>query len=508
MTSRISHATAEYDGPLRENSSPEAPQFQQIQLPSTSPPACMQRKRSREDFEAEAEGLEDAPPSKQSRRQPSPSKTRLSKENLQILGTLNGDSMDPLIVDAPALKRTSSRRSIASSETGTNRTQRSTITAACYRHKHLAAVEIHIHAEPPDYIQAAIDRIVDGEVSVERRAEIRVISQELRDGCLRNVRAQAGEDDFLDPLHTALKALCLKNLCLHKQADWREELKPLIPLQSQFNSSFMSSVQQLEVDDESAPPRKRQQQPTGQPYISPESSTVNAHAPTSPNNAQELSMMAPPSLPRDCSSTKTPRPDISVGIQLSAIISTLSAKLNKAKARQFLAWLQNEMTQHEPSGPLEPMLIPVPAPRALDLAFPFAVVEGKAYSTGKQIFEAENQAAVSGACGLKIQLDLDNLVDGGATSSDALTKPPESEFPLFFSVCTQGPIHELWAHWTIVEDGVRMFESKLLDSCNALLSKHSEEFMVRVNNVGVWGTGPFMKSVVERLGKVAKKAKT
>lgn len=30
--------------------------------------------------------------------------------------------------------------------------------------------------------------------------------------------------------------------------------------------------------------------------------------------------------------------------------------------------------------------------------------------------------------------------------------------------------------------------------------------MVAVNNVCDWGTGPFMKSVVERLGKVARKA--
>jgi hypothetical protein len=30
--------------------------------------------------------------------------------------------------------------------------------------------------------------------------------------------------------------------------------------------------------------------------------------------------------------------------------------------------------------------------------------------------------------------------------------------------------------------------------------------MLRVNNVSNWGTGPFMKSVVDRLGKVLKAA--
>ena len=52
------------------------------------------------------------------------------------------------------------------------------------------------------------------------------------------------------------------------------------------------------------------------------------------------------------------------------------------------------------------------------------------------------------------------------------------------------------------------FESKLLDSCNALVLEHREDFVVRLNNVGNWDTGPFAKSVVERLGKVAVKAET
>lgn len=165
------------------------------------------------------------------------------------------------------------------------------------------------------------------------------------------------------------------------------------------------------------------------------------------------------------------------------------------------------MVQHKPDGPLEPMLIPVPAQRALDLAFPFAVVEGKAYSTGKQIFEAENQASVSGACGLKIQVDLDNLVYRSAIDSNKSRTVLDSEPPLFFSVCTQGPIHELWAHWTVVEDGVRKFGSKLIDSCNTLLLKQGQDFIVRLNNITRWGVGPFMESVVERLRTVAEMAK-
>ncbi|KAF1997753.1 hypothetical protein P154DRAFT_524611 [Amniculicola lignicola CBS 123094] len=506
--------------------------LQHIQLPPIPPapisqPAGTKRKRSQDsEAEAEAEGLEGVRPSKQLRELP-PSKHKLFEENLQKdlkveaneqelpppgyrlseknLQILNGEDMDPTANNAPALKRTSSRRSIAPSEAGTERTQRSSNTTAAYRHKNLAAVEIHMHAEPPDYIQTAIDRIIDAKVSEKRRSELRVIAQKLCDGCLKNVKAQAGEDDFIDPLHIALKDLGFENLCTHEKADWRGELKPVASQQSHFSSSFMSSVQQLEVNDVSAPPRKRQQQYAGEPYMSPESSTTNAtHTPT--NDSPESSTMPAPTPPG--SLIKTPRPDISMGIQLTALTSALSLRgLNKVKARTFLTWLQHEMVQRELDGPLEPMLLPVPAPRALDLAFPFAVVEGKAYSTGKQIFEAENQASVSGACGLKIQLDLDNLVNRSAKGSDASPTTSNTEPPLFFTTCTQGPIHELWAHWTVVEDGVRIFGSKLLDSCNALLLRQGEGFIVELNNIVVWGLGSFMKSVVERLGMVAEKAK-
>ncbi|KAF2006216.1 hypothetical protein P154DRAFT_255438 [Amniculicola lignicola CBS 123094] len=253
----------------------------------------------------------------------------------------------------------------------------------------------------------------------------------------------------------------------------------------------------LDVEDVSSLPRKRQS--TGEAYMSPKPSTNALPAYYPP----EASLMPPP--PPPGSLIKTPQPDISIGIQLTALISALTSRnLNKVEAEGFLTWLQDELVKYTPHGPRTPMLIAVPALRALDLAFPFAVVEGKAYSTGKQIFEAENQVSVSGACGLKIQLDLDNLVARGHTRSDA---PHITSTPLFFTICTEGPIHELWAHWADVEDGVRTFGSKLLDSCNALLLEQGESFLIKLNNISLWGLGPFMESVVERLIIVAGMAK-
>ena len=36
--------------------------------------------------------------------------------------------------------------------------------------------------------------------------------------------------------------------------------------------------------------------------------------------------------------------------------------------------------------------------------------------------------------------------------------------------------------------------------------ERAKDFIVKLNNVCIWGTGPFLKSVVEPLGKVASKA--
>ena len=107
------------------------------------------------------------------------------------------------------------------------------------------------------------------------------------------------------------------------------------------------------------------------------------------------------------------------------------------------------MAPSELGGPAEPLLVAVPTQLESDLVFPFAVVEGKAYSTCKQIFEAQNQAAVSGASGLKIQLSLNELVK--CSSSDVVPLTLNDQPPLFSSICTEGSCHELWAHYTYIE---------------------------------------------------------
>ncbi|KAI9807557.1 MAG: hypothetical protein M1825_005497 [Sarcosagium campestre] len=326
------------------------------------------------------------------------------------------------------------------------------------------------------------------------------IAQIFGDSCIRIPRAAKGEDDWLSPICTASTALGLKGLSVSRKASRRWELKSQVRQQSYFSwSSFIHNGQQLEVDDTSTPPRKRQQQSTNENYKPPEASQTNISTPPV-NNSQESSTLPPPvPAAEDRSPIETLQPSLSIGIYFKALVSALSSQnLSEVKARRFIDWLQNAMVQHGKDESFEPILPLVPAPLYSDLTFPFAVVEAKVCSTGRQIFKAENQAAVAMTCAQRILLCLDRLANTGKTTN---IRPH-----VLFSITTQGPMHELWIHWTVVEDGVRLFKAKVWDNWNVQLPEQAEDCIIKLNNVCAWGTGPSMQSVVKTLGKVAVQA--
>ncbi|KAH0565160.1 hypothetical protein GP486_001453 [Trichoglossum hirsutum] len=398
---------------------------------------------------------------------------QLSEEDIR---SLYREVMDT-VKDARPLKRRSLSCSITQSYMEVDTTQTllsSGVSNKTYRVKVFPAFKIELHAEPPAHIKAAVDRIVKAKAPDSRLAELRSIAARFRQKCITHVKSLSLEDDFISPLNYAIEALGFAAVITQAKTEWRTELKP---------TEFMPAVQRLE---------------TGQQQEAD-------HASVRPPKRQRLqSEKKGPYL-------KTPRPDVLIGIDLRSLILDLSQNLGDDEAAEFAQWLETFAMRRGPDMPFEPALIFKASDQASLLTFPFAVVEGKAYSTGRQIFEAENQAAVSGACGLKIQLDLDSLVNNGTTrsgtpptTSDTQPTSPKTDPPLFFSVTTQGPIHELWCHWTVVNSmGVRKFRSKFLGSYNGLSLKRAEKFIVKLNNVTNWGVGTFMKSVVERLGKIA-----
>lgn len=209
--------------------------------------------------------------------------------------------------------------------------------------------------------------------------------------------------------------------------------------------------------------------------------------------------MPPPPPPQsNLSSIKTPHPDISIGLRNAVVVNALQSQgLTKLEANNLLEDLQETKARNRS----EPALCSKPTQRALDIRFPFLLVEGKAYATGNPVFDAQNQAAVSGACALNILHHLDDL----ARSADS--ESPSKDRLMVFSVCTEGPYHELWAHYTTLEDGIRMYNMVILKTCNAVLYGELLGFLVAMKNVMSWGTGEFLENIAKQLGKLAKAAK-
>ena len=142
-----------------------------------------------------------------------------------------------------------------------------------------------------------------------------------------------------------------------------------------------------------------------------------------------------------------------------------------------------------------PLLYSEPTQASLQLRFPFFLVEGKSYATCKTIYEARNQAAVSGACSLKILHDLDSLVQKSNSGSYC------NRQPIVFSVCTEGPIHQLWVHYTIGGhgDGNHLYYMAQVKTCDVGIYADIPAFLEMVNNVMRWGAGEYMKEIAEQL---------
>ncbi|MCJ1395823.1 hypothetical protein MMC18_008709 [Xylographa bjoerkii] len=508
------------------HASPPRPVRSSHTRPAPTQTAGAKRRRS-QDFQAQAER-----PVKQPRRSPpcleplekdllkgseaeaqanNPEPPPLSEESEKNIRTLYKEVMDSVATNnASALKRTSSRRSIVLSASDTVRSQRSSNTTAHYRYKHLEDANVYVHIDPPEDIQAAIDDIIDTEPSKDCHAILRDQAKKFSKECKEMVRAAAGEDDFVHLLYNVIEDIRPENLISREKADWRVELKPTIR-QSDANLSFlidfdaMGSDEQEAVDDALALlPSKRHQQSASRLYISPQTSQIPLL------DSQPENRPPQPHKAKDTSPIKTPRPDITIGIKESAVISALASSLSfnytKTKAKQFLEKLQDATMPSGRDVP-EPVLIIVPTQRVSNLTFPTLVFEGKGYSTGKQVFEAQNQAAVSGAGGVKIQMMLDELVKRATGSSDVQLTPSKNRPPLVFAICSEGPHHELWAHYTVIEDGEHQFNMVLLNTCHGVMPKQVESFFVQINNVLNWTAGSFLKSVVDDLGKVVRKSR-
>ena len=254
---------------------------------------------------------------------------------------------------------------------------------------------------------------------------------------------------------------------------WEPSLKP--DIQQGFWDLDALGQSNNETDDVFDRPNKRQQGERSFP---------------SPDTSR--SMMPPPAAPspfkRDA--VKTPRPDFTIGLRHSTISNALMKRgLSTSKAKDFLKSLQREQK-----------LFSDPTQNFLNVRFPVLVIEGKAYATGKTVFEAQNQAVVSGSSMVNLRQQLIDLFEG------VFPDLKGEDIPLAFSICTEGPHIEFWVHYTLLEDNVRSHYMNIFKTCYGSLQAGLEDFLVDVERLMSWMKDDFLNEVADQLYKLAKRA--
>ncbi|KAL8721196.1 MAG: hypothetical protein Q9225_002082 [Loekoesia sp. 1 TL-2023] len=473
--------------PLNTTSSPTPPQDPSNRHQDLA--GTRQRKQPHTSENGQPHPTENACPRKRRRTSlPSVSDRSLplTKFNLRKHTTILMDSEADSSGGRRPSKRSASRTrsdslqstSTANQETTSARSQKSSGNSAHYRHAVLSKVGIHIHhMSTPDDFRAKIDAVIQREVSSKRKKKISSIALHMNDSFIGVITQAAGEDDCVEPFYEALSSMGHSgSLTFPRKADWRLNLKPRIQ-RPYWNLGFMDEPQNEPEDTVSRPNKRQQQGDTS--YLSPVTSGSDAAGGIN-------------------SKDKTPRPDISIGLRNDVVVDTLQSQgLTEFEANDFLEYLQETKARNRS----EPILCSKPTQRALHIRFPFLLVEGKAYATGSPVYDAQNQAAVSGACALEILHDLDDLA--GRADPESRSR----DQPIVFSICTEGPYHELWAHYTTKKDGVRMYNMVILKTCNAVLHDELFGFLVAVDNVMSWAVGHFLENIAKQLGEVAKAAK-
>lgn len=211
---------------------------------------------------------------------------------------------------------------------------------------------------------------------------------------------------------------------------------------------------------------------------------------TSPNTTQS-SMPPPAALSQyKLEAIKTPRPNFTIGFRHSTISNALIKRgLSDTKADDFLNWLQGEQK-----------LCSDPTQHYLNVRFPILVVEGKAYASGKTVFEAQNQAAVSGGCMVNLRQQLIDL------SESVFPDFTGGKTPLAFSICTEGPQIEFWVHYTLLQDSVRSHYMNIFRTCYGSLQRGLEDFLMDAERLMQWTKDEFLNEVADQLYNLAKRA--
>lgn len=439
------------------------------------------------------------------RRRGSVPESQLSEENLKKLergleklekGT--SDEMEPGVkIRDRVRKRAPSRQASFSDlnqDTASLRSQKSSVSNSFYRYHILDQARIYIRPEPPPMdIQAQIDIIFEREIPEKRRKEISGIAKKISQSFINNLRGAHREDDLVELIYEALRMMhkdesfdfprkagivlpltpLYTSLRANLNLDWDPSLKPDVQ-QEVWNWDALGQSNN-EADGVVDRPNKRQEGERS--FLSPDTSQSTIPPPAVLSQFKQ-------------DAVKTPRPDFTIGLRHSTISNALIKRgLSKFKADDFLKGLQRERKLYSDL-----------TQNFLNVRFPILVIEGKAYATGKTVFEAQNQAAVSGGCMVNLRQQLTDLFEGVFPNLGG------RKTHLAFSICTEGPQIEFWVHYALSEDNVRSHYMNIFKTCYGSLQGGLEDFLMDVERLMRWTKDEFLKEIADQLCKLANRA--
>ena len=149
-------------------------------------------------------------------------------------------------------------------------------------------------------------------------------------------------------------------------------------------------------------------------------------------------------------------------------------------------------------------LISDPGLTRLHLRFPFFVIESKSGAAGGNLYQAQNQSAVSGASAINILRGVNELYEleypkrhGGKETHSTVDLPL-----LAFSMTTEGPVCEICAHfWDPAKKGYCMTNMGIWRTTS---EAGALEVVSRVSRILRWGSIGLKNAIAERLSNLYK----
>ncbi|KIW25812.1 uncharacterized protein PV07_08955 [Cladophialophora immunda] len=340
------------------------------------------------------------------------------------------------------------------------------ISPARYRQETLANVKIFVkNMVPPQDIRSQVDAIFNRGISKERRNEISKIAKRMSKHFEAVATSNRREDDYIEVVVSALMALDEEIVFdFVRKADLNSSLIPKLPQLSSNN----------EADHISDRPTERQRANTDT---------------KEPSDASQSDVLTSESEPY--SGVKTPRPDCTIGFKVSTISDVLSNHgICTSQVETLLTTLQ-----------CEHILYSDPTANFTFVRFPTLVVEGKAYGTGKTMYEAENQAAVAASCMINLFRQLDDVHDRYAPDS-----PCGRKTPVVFSIAIWGPMINLWVHYPLVEKNITSYRMSVLKTYNASVPGDLEIFLSMAEQFMSWSQEDILTGITGQLLAIAERA--